>query len=278
LPGPDDRSRDVPPRGRPQGRHILVVDDNPGVIAVFSEALRTAGYSVQAAMNGHEALALFTAHRPAVVLLDLRMPGKGGVRVFAELRQIDARVPIIIVSGDGDEHRARALLQEGAFDYVPKPVDLSHLGVIVAAAIRQSSQVDLAAEEAKRGGVDLAGVRVLVVDDTPDGLDLISAVLEQCGATVVAAPSADEAIRLVHRERIDVVVSDIAMPGHDGYWLVQRLRHDDDAQTRKVVAIAVSGVVRDERSRVLAAGFDDFFQKPIEAIALCHRVSELVAS
>src|SRR5262245_33761628 len=117
---------------------ILVVDDNPGVLAVFSESLETAGYSVRTAMNGDEAVAQFTSHRPDAVLLDLRMPGKGGVRVFAEFREIDARVPIIIVSGDGDERRARALLQEGAFDYVPKPVDLRHLASLLATAIKKS--------------------------------------------------------------------------------------------------------------------------------------------
>ena len=240
---------------------------------MFSEALETAGYSVQTAMNGDEAITRYTSDRPAAVLLDLRMPGKGGVRVFSELRQIDTNVPIIIVSGDGDERRARALLQEGAYDYVPKPVDLRHLAGILSAAIRKSTP-----EGRRTGSVDLAGVRVLVVDDTPDGLGVVSVVLEQCGATVVGAPSADEAIRMIGRERIDVVVSDIAMPGHDGFWLVERLRQDVNEQTRRVVAIAVSGVVRDERSRILAAGFDDFFQKPIEPSALCHRVSELVTS
>ena len=251
---------------------ILVVDDNPGVLAVFSEALETAGYAVRTAMNGDDAVRQFTARRPTAVLLDLRMPGKGGVRVFAELRQIDTRVPIIIVSGDGDERRARALLQEGAFDYVPKPVDLRHLASLLDSAIKKSAA-------GKHGGVvDLAGVRVLVVDDTPDGLGVVSVVLEQCGATVVGAPSADAAIQVLAREPIDVVVSDIAMPGHDGFWLVERLRHVGVDRTRRVVAIAVSGVVRDERSRILAAGFDDFFQKPIEPSALCHRVSELVTS
>ena len=256
-----------------KGRHILVIDDNPGVLAVFSEALETAGYTVQTAMNGDDAVARFKADRPDAVLLDLRMPGKGGVRVFAELRQVDTTVPIIIVSGDGDERRARALLQEGAFDYVPKPVDLRHLSSILTTAIRKSKR-----GAHGEGGVDLAGVRVLVVDDTPDGLGVVSVVLEQAGATVVGAPSADAAIQVLAREPIDVVVSDIAMPGHDGFWLVERLRHVGKTQTRRVVAIAVSGVVRDERSRILAAGFDDFFQKPIEPIALCHRVSELVTS
>ncbi len=254
-----------------RGSHILVIDDNPGVLAVFSEALETAGYSVQTAMNGDDAVARFTKDRPAAVLLDLRMPGKGGVRVFSELRQIDTSVPIIIVSGDGDDRRARALLQEGAYDYVPKPVDLRHLAGILAEAIRKST-----AEGQRPGPVDLTGVRVLVVDDTPDGLGVVSVVLEQAGATVLGAPSAEEAIRVIARERVDVVVSDIAMPGHDGFWLVDRLRHDDNEQTRRVVVIAVSGVVRDERSRILAAGFDDFFQKPIEPAALCHRVSELI--
>jgi CheY-like chemotaxis protein len=123
---------------------------------------------------------------------------------------------------------------------------------------------------------DLAGLRVLVVDDTPDVVELLSVVLRECGAIVVGAKSAREALEAFHRERVDVVVTDLAMPGYDGFWLIEQLRRR--AESRRLVAIAVSGVMRDERGRILQAGFDDFLQKPLEPTELCRRVAHLIAA
>jgi CheY-like chemotaxis protein len=123
---------------------VLVVDDNPEVMYVLTETLIAAGYAVQTAVNGREAIDLFTADRPDAVLLDIRMPAMSGIDVFFELRRIDARVPVIFVTASADEATARELLRAGAADFVSKPVDGNYLRLCVAAATGTPWSIDAA--------------------------------------------------------------------------------------------------------------------------------------
>ena len=120
----------------------------------------------------------------------------------------------------------------------------------------------------------LRGVRVLVVDDDEDTLDLFETALAACGAEVVTATSAPEALRLVTLRSPDVVVSDIAMPGADGYWLVREIHQLTDEHLRAIPVVAVTAFGRDHlRTESLAAGFVDHLEKPLEPEALCRAVA-----
>ena len=114
---------------------VLVVDDEPQVALLLHDALQEFGYAVRVAVTGHEALELVSGYQPDVVLLDLWLPGLPGDSVLAALRRDAPAVPVIIVSGNRDADRARALLAHGAFDYVMKPFALAVLERTVAAAI-----------------------------------------------------------------------------------------------------------------------------------------------
>jgi CheY-like chemotaxis protein len=129
--------------------------------------------------------------------------------------------------------------------------------------------------QGERGCVlsDLNGLRVLAVDDIPDSLDLMRVILERCGATVVVAASAEMAFEIFQRESIDVVVSDISMPGRDGYWLMEQLRLAAAAMERRIAGVAISGLMRNNKARALACGFNDFLQKPVEPAEVCERVA-----
>ena len=146
---------------------VLIVDDNPEVAYVLSEILISLGYAVQTAVDGREAIALFQADSPAVVLLDVRMPEMNGTEVFAELQRIDARVPVIFVTATTDEATARQLLHAGAFDFVSKPVDRKYLGLAVAAATGDpwpviARDLDDAPSDGKSGALKMAyGVMAL---------------------------------------------------------------------------------------------------------------------
>jgi CheY-like chemotaxis protein len=120
----------------------------------------------------------------------------------------------------------------------------------------------------------LVGVRVLVVDDDPDTTDLFAAALAACGADVVTATSAAEALRALAARAPDVVVTDIAMPGADGYWLLREIRQLEDARARALPVLAVTAFGREHfRARVLAAGFVDRLEKPVDPEALCAAVA-----
>jgi PAS domain S-box-containing protein len=119
---------------------------------------------------------------------------------------------------------------------------------------------------------ELAGLRVLVVDDQADARDLIKRVLEACGAEVITASDAEEALVLVERERPDVLVSDIGMPGADGFELLRRLRRLGPDRGGRVPAVALTAFARSEdRTRALRAGFLVHVSKPVDP-------SELVAT
>ncbi len=122
------------------------------------------------------------------------------------------------------------------------------------------------------GADELAGLKVLVVDDQVDARELVKRVLEDCAADVITAGTAEEALTLVQRLRPDVLVSDVGMPGIDGYELLRRVRALGQEQGGKVPAIALTAFARSEdRTRALRAGFLVHVSKPVDP-------SELVAT
>jgi len=120
----------------------------------------------------------------------------------------------------------------------------------------------------------LHGVCVLVVDDDPDTTDLFATALSACGADVVTTLGAREALSILTARPPDAVVTDIAMPGADGYWLVREIRQLADARARDLPVVAVTAFGREHsRARTLAAGFVDHLVKPVEPEALCGAVA-----
>jgi CheY-like chemotaxis protein len=124
--------------------------------------------------------------------------------------------------------------------------------------------------------IDLSGVRVLVVDDELDARRLLGTLLERCGAKVVCVASVDEALEQISRSRPDVLVSDIGMPGEDGYALIRRVREREGDSQQKLPAIALTAFARSEdRRKAMLAGFQMHVPKPVEAEELTAVVASL---
>jgi len=108
-------------------RRILVVDDDPTIRSSFTEVLADEETEVRTAASAEEALAAIDAQRPDLVLSDVRMPGLDGIEL---LRLLKERVPgtdVIIMTAYDDMPTAVAAMREGAFDFLPKPLDLEDL-------------------------------------------------------------------------------------------------------------------------------------------------------
>ena len=119
-----------------------------------------------------------------------------------------------------------------------------------------------------------AGLRALVVDDAPDVTEMIAMMMRFAGYAVTTAFSATEAFDAARREHFDVVVSDIGMPGMNGYQLAEALRALPDYET--VPLVAVTGfTMYDDRERARASGFNDFLTKPIRPSYLLDAVKRL---
>jgi PAS domain S-box-containing protein len=119
--------------------------------------------------------------------------------------------------------------------------------------------------------VTLDGIRVLVVDDDPDSNDVVRTMLASFGADVRTAGSVSEALDVVERWLPEVVVSDIAMPGEDGYALLARMRAREILGAVPAVALSAYSSPRD-RERALHAGFDAHVAKPVRPPDLVHAV------
>jgi CheY-like chemotaxis protein len=122
----------------------------------------------------------------------------------------------------------------------------------------------------------LVGRNVLVVDDDEDVLELFAVALTACGADVTTTNNARDAIALAARLKPHAIVSDIAMVGEDGYWLVRELKRlpADVLDDVPVIAATAYGTEH-PRARVLAAGFAEHLQKPVDPEILCRIVARL---
>jgi two-component system KDP operon response regulator KdpE len=164
------RSRDVPPR-------VLIVDDEPAILATMAQLLRARGYEVSTATTGHAALEAVDRLPPQLVILDLGLPDLDGIEVCRRLREGRA-VPILVLSARGAEQDKVAALDAGADDYVTKPFGADELLARIRVALRRSDGA-IPAGIIKRGDlvIDVDRRRVTRGNDevrlTPKELELL---------------------------------------------------------------------------------------------------------
>lgn len=137
------------------------------------------------------------------------------------------------------------------------------------------SRVAVAATVPLSNAALLSGIRVLVVDDDADARLTATTILEQFGATTKAVASAGDALDALSRERADVLLSDLAMPGQDGYEMMRHIRKDRGGDALPAAALTAYADA-DCRSRALEAGFQEHLTKPVEPEILAATLARLV--
>jgi len=125
-----------------QEKHILVVDDEPGIRDLIHHNLELRSFKVSLASNGWEALALFQKETFALLILDLMMPRMDGLEVCRRVRQ-SSTVPIIILTALGEDSDKIAALNQGADDYLTKPFSVGELLARVKAVLRRTNWTEI---------------------------------------------------------------------------------------------------------------------------------------
>jgi DNA-binding NtrC family response regulator len=115
-------------------RRILLVDDEQDILDILHEHFAKE-CDVETAADGMTALAIVRARRPDVIFLDINMPGINGVDVLKSVKELDATIPVLMVTANADNALAAEAIKRGAFSYVPKPFDLKYLDHLVAASL-----------------------------------------------------------------------------------------------------------------------------------------------
>jgi CheY-like chemotaxis protein len=123
----------------------------------------------------------------------------------------------------------------------------------------------------------VSGARILMIEDTPHNLELMTYLLEASGHTVIPAMTGQRGLALARLERPDLIVLDVQLPDIDGYQVLARLRADRELPVPPVVAVTAYAMVGD-RDTALAAGFDGYLSKPIDPVSFARDIDARLPS
>jgi DNA-binding NtrC family response regulator len=207
-------------RNSDTGTVVLLVDDEEDFLAATARVLARRGLKVLTAITAEEALEVLDDRPVDVVVLDLKMPGMGGERAFAHIKESFPTLPVIMLTGHGSIPQAFEMSKGGVFDFLAKPCDADALTDIVRAA---AAAREVTAPEA-RAPTASERIAVLIIDDEPELLDSLKQVLGRRGMEVITARSGEWALELLASRRVDVVVLDVKMPGMGGIETLQRIK------------------------------------------------------
>jgi DNA-binding response OmpR family regulator len=175
---------------------VLVVDDEPKIVQLAKAYLEQAGFAVVSASDGKEALAAARSSRPDLIVLDLGLPEVDGLDVARALRR-DSTIPIVMLTGRGDEADKIAGLEIGADDYVTKPFSPKELVARIRAVLRRTERPPDSSDLVRAGEVtlDVSRMRVRVgdraVELTPTEFQLLAALARAPGRIFTRAQLLD---------------------------------------------------------------------------------------
>src|SRR5262249_41455426 len=135
---------------------LLVIDDEPNVLYSLEKCLRTNSVQVLTASGGKQGIELVRSRAPDAVILDVRLSDMSGLDAFDRIRQLDARLPVILITAHGSTETAIEAMKRGAFEYLLKPVDFHQLHEIVGRALelRRMRQTPAVFEDEERADDD----------------------------------------------------------------------------------------------------------------------------
>ncbi len=206
-------------QGPASGPLVLVVDDDHHARDLLGRGLAREGFRVECACSGPEAISHARAFKPAVITLDVMMPGMDGWAVLSSLKSdpATAAIPVVMLSIVDDRQLGFAL---GAADYFNKPIDWQRLSATV-----------------RNLGSRTSARRVLVVEDDERTRSLLERNLKEEGWATACAPDGRAALDMLHRHQPTLVLLDLLMPGMDGFEFIQHLRADPGYRDVPVVVV-----------------------------------------
>jgi PAS domain S-box-containing protein len=271
-----------------RGLRIFVVDSSGDAPERLLSMARALGWSPQVADTGEQLIAALGTTQPHtwpdVLILELHLDDMDAHQLIARLEKECAHgelPPVIVVADLVQSYMEHELLMRTTDVLLVRPLTSSALFNAVNAAV--SKRPDSLERVLQSTNFDelhaqwLAGVRVLVVDDSDINLEVAQRILEKQGATVTTCSdglAALEHVR-VHHETLDVVLMDVQMPTLDGNEATRRIRGELQLKTLPIVALTAGALVG-ERQRALEAGMNDFISKPFDPQALIRKVRRLV--
>ena len=221
---------------------VLVVDDDEGMVATLQDILGAAGYEVDVAYSGEEAVERVRERIPDCILMDVRMPGLNGVEAFREIKRLSPESFVIFMTAYAASTLVEEARREGAVEVIPKPLDLEQ----VLGLIDETAQT----------------TPVLVVDDDSSFCRSLADALAAQHFSVHSAQTVDEAVILFRKEPRRVVILDMHLDGDDGLDVLLLLKELNP----RAIVILMTGYpdLRETMRRGLEMSASACLMKPFE--------------
>ncbi|MGD8983883.1 MAG: response regulator [Desulfobacteraceae bacterium] len=206
---------------------LLAIDDDPNVLILLRQNLEEEGYYVVGALNADEGIRKAQEIHPFAIILDIMMPQRDGWEVLNHLKADPGtrHIPIIVLSIIDNRELGFSL---GAFDYLVKPFDKEATMAVLKRIPRSHAK------------------RVLVVDDEPDTVDLLTQILQDEGYQIKGAYSGEEALGALGVASYDIILLDLLMPEMDGFEVIQRVRANPRWRDIPIVVVTAKDLTDSE--------------------------------
>lgn len=223
-------------RAEPTGPTVLLVEDDSHAIDLLTLYLTTANFNVIVARDGDEGLMMAHRVHPSAIILDIRLPHMDGWDFLAQAKADPdiADIPVIIVSILDERGKGIAL---GAADYIVKPASRDD---VLAALHRLTLPA-----RAMNGSA-----KVLVIDDDQLAIELMEAVLQPEGYTILKATDGENGILLAQQELPSLIILDLLMPGVDGFAVVNLLRANTATAAIPIIILTSKAMSQEEKERL----------------------------
>ncbi|MDR3573684.1 MAG: response regulator [Anaerolineaceae bacterium] len=243
---------------------ILIVDDHPHTASTLARALTKFETSVDVftASSAEDALILIDANTVDILITDFIMPGLSGLDLIERLKGEKRPAYIILITAYDTPGLALTAKRLNIDEYLVKPVQTERIFELVADALTR-----LRLPEADKTYVQNAAKsypKILIADDNPDNIRLLSVRLQNEGYLFISARDGEETLAKIRSEKPDLVLLDINMPKKDGFEVLAELRTDPDIAHIPVIAVTAARVGSQDIVEGLNYGADDYITKPID--------------
>ena len=231
---------------------VLVVDDQIGMLETFTDILEDRGFNVVTANDGFAAIEKVKEQSFDLIFMDIKMPGINGVQTFREIKKVNPKITVVMMTAYSVEDLIEEAIEEGAYTVIYKPFDMNK----VIQTIEKVLDTNL----------------ILIVDDRLEDRETFKDALESKGYRVATAKDGYEAIELVRQGDFDIIFIDVKMPGVDGLKTFEEIHKIKPA----IPVIMVTGYSAEELLEdAIAKGAYACIHKPLEMDVVLRMVEEI---
>jgi two-component system response regulator HydG len=235
--------------------NILVVDDLRSMRLTLGGILEDKGHNVVTVEDGYQAIEAVRKKHFDAIFMDIKMPGINGVQTFREVKKIDPKAVVIMMTAYSVEDLVKEAVEEGAYAIVYKPFDIDKIIATIEEVLSEKTLI-------------------LVVDDQFGDRETLKAILEEKGYRVATANDGTETIQMVKGGHYDIIFLDIRLPDMNGVETFERVKTIDP----RAVVIMMTGYTEEQLiKRAIGSGAYTCIHKPFDmekVIALVEKIAE----